>query len=102
MGIGLLVVTPVVYFLRHEIAANARKLFSSTAFEEGFWGRTDTDAHDDKPDGISFFAAMIGGGAAAISFLWGVVSGNLIFVISGAVTAIAVVSAFVIDGKRRS
>jgi hypothetical protein len=99
IGIGLLVVMPVIYVLRHEIAANARKLFGSSAMEEGSGGPIEAEAGSSRrpggghPEGISPVASTIGAGAAVLVLLWGVVSGNAIFAVSGAVVAVGVLLA---------
>jgi hypothetical protein len=107
LGLGLLIVMPVIYVLRHEIASNARKLLGFPTIEEEDTQEQretgegpDDIAGNDRSEGITPVAAAIGAGAAALSFLWGVVSSNVFFTISGAVVAVAVLLAFT-AGKMR-
>lgn len=95
IGIGLLIILPVAYVLRKEIAERARGLFRN----EDSDGSCQAEAADDtsgayRPQGLSLRAASVSISASTLTFIWGLISGNPIFILSGAILGIAVLLTF--------
>jgi len=107
MGIGLVMVTPIVFVLRHEIAQNARNLLG------GFRGEEDRPAGD--PEGVTGAAKGMNDAtaispaaaafclvAAALVLLWGVLAGGVVFILSGGVLAVGVLTVLLLGHRGRS
>jgi hypothetical protein len=107
MGLGLIVVAPILFVLRHEIAQNARNLLGEFREEE------DRPAGDpgggagaangaSNATGISPTAAAFCLAAAALVVVWGAMAGGIIFVLSGGFLAVAVLAVLFIGKRGRS
>lgn len=98
IGIGLLIVLPVVYVQRREIAENVRRLFRGSEGEaEGRVGKDEGDegASDDRrPQGLSLRTALFVISVSSLNVIWGLLSGQLIFTLSGVFLWIVVLLAW--------
>jgi hypothetical protein len=77
LGIGLLIVVPVFVAYRHEMTLNFRKLFGMSAEVE------DDEGGPENAAGLSPSIVIFSFGVAALTTVYGVVSGAVIFVGSG-------------------
>ena len=110
IGIGLLIVLPVVIVLRREIAQNLHNLLGSSTGKGGAQnqafnkqgGNGGTAAtNNGHSGGISAATAMFGVGATTVTALYGVLFGGVIFIISGIFVMLCVLAAFVIGRASR-
>jgi hypothetical protein len=106
IGIGLLIVLPVFVVLRHEIAQNLRNLLGSSTVKDETQNQTlnkqsgggvSTVASGDRSGGISSGVAMFGVAVAAVVTLYGVLSGSIVFIISGIFVMSSMLLAFIVS-----